>query len=419
MENLLSRHRNLTVLVLVLFVQVVGLAVQVKRPTEGGSARLLRVWAVSAVTPLEKGVVHSRSWFGGVWRNYFDLRNVRKENQGLRDENQRLRLEAVRLAEDASQARRLQALLAFKEQYIEQTLAAQVISTTGSEFSRGIYIDKGTRDGVGVDMPVITPEGIVGKVFRTYPGSSLVLEINDPSSGAGVILDKSRLQGIVKGNAEGETLVQNIMAEEQVEVGERVLTSGGDRIFPKGMPVGVVSSVTRDKRKDMFLTVRVKPAANLNRLEEVLVITRITEKPPEIDNTGPRQRAADIRAERLPQVPPKPPETTAGAKPGTPGAAGAAAGNAVPPTGAPATIVKPPVTATQTPPGSEPKLSTKPPAAATRQTPSASEPKPSTMKPPAQKPPATGPGTPAAVDAAGKPAVKPTVPPATKDKPRP
>src|SRR5512138_2460908 len=180
MDNLLSRHRNLTVLAVVLFVQVVGLAVQVERPSEGGSARLIRLWSVSALTPVEKGVVHTESWFRHVWRDYFALRNVRQENLALRDENQRLRLEAVRLAEDASQARRLQSLLAFKEQFIQKTLAAQVISTTGSEFSRGIYIDKGSRDGVKVDMPVITPDGIVGKVFRTYPSSSLVLEVNDP-----------------------------------------------------------------------------------------------------------------------------------------------------------------------------------------------------------------------------------------------
>src|SRR5512146_1908691 len=120
MDNLLSRHRNLTGLVVVLFAQVVGLAVQVKRPAESGSTRLVRVWTVSALTPIEKGVVHTQEWFRYTWRNYFYLRGVRQENRNLRAEIERMRLEQVRLAEDAGQARRLQALLGFKEQYIQQ-----------------------------------------------------------------------------------------------------------------------------------------------------------------------------------------------------------------------------------------------------------------------------------------------------------
>src|SRR5512142_1518666 len=216
MENIIYRHRNLTVLVVVLFAQVLGLAVQVHKTTSRGSDRLIRIWAVSAITPFEKAVVHTTTWALETWHNYFYLRSVRRQNQELREEIQRLRLEQVRMAEDAGQARRLQTLLGFKEQFISQTMPAQVISTTGSEFSRGIYIDKGSRDGVKPDMPVITPDGVVGKVLRVFPTSSLVLEIGDPSSGAGVILEKSRLQGILKGDQRGtgETYVSNIMGDE-------------------------------------------------------------------------------------------------------------------------------------------------------------------------------------------------------------
>jgi rod shape-determining protein MreC len=308
-DNIITRHRNLTILGVVLFAQLFGLAYQVKRTTDRGSTRLVRVWAVTLITPLEKAVVHSVSWAGDAWRNYVYLRDVRRENDALRQEIQRLQLEQVRLSEDAGQARRLQALLGFKEQFISQTLAAQVISTTGSEFSRGIYIDKGSHDGLKPDMPVITAEGVVGKVFRVYPTSSLVLQINDPSSGAGVILEKSRLQGILKGSSSGETFVANIMADEQVQPGEQVLTSGGDRIYPKGLAVGTVSKVSP---AGTFLDVRVRPAARLNRLEEVLVITRIVEKSPEVNQAAGPMRAIDILAGRLPSVPPpKPPANQA------------------------------------------------------------------------------------------------------------
>jgi rod shape-determining protein MreC len=308
MENIIKRHWNLSILAAVLFVQLLGLAYQVKTPVERGSTRLIRVWAVSMITPLEKGFVHSVDWVASGWHNYIYLRTVRKQNEQLRDEIQKLQLQQVRLVEDASQAHRLQSLLGFKEQYISETMAAQVISSTGSEFTRGIYIDKGSHDGIKRDMPVITASGIVGKVYSVFPYSSLVLEINDPSSGAGVILEKSRLQGILKGDQRGtgETYVSNIMGDEKIEPGDVVLTSGGDRVFPKGLPVGTVDKVTPGQ--DAFLNIRVKPAAQLNRLEEVLVITRIVEKAPDANEaaSGPI-RAIDILAQRLPTVePPKP-----------------------------------------------------------------------------------------------------------------
>ncbi len=304
MENIINRHRNLTILAAVLFAQILGLAVQVKRGTDQGTSRLIRVWAVSVITPIEKGVGHTSRWFADTWNNYLYLRGVRAQNRELREEIEHMRLEKVRMSEDAGQARRLQSLLGFREEFISQTMPAQVISTTGSEFSRGVFIDKGSRDGIKADMPVITPDGIVGKVFRVYPTSSLVLEINDSSSGAGVILEKSRLQGILKGSPTGQTFVANIMADEKIEPGERILTSGGDRVYPKGMAVGTVSRVNP---AGTFLNVEVKPSAQLNRLEEVLVITRIVEKAPEVNEQSAPVRAIDILAQRLPSVPPPKP----------------------------------------------------------------------------------------------------------------
>ena len=349
MENVISRYRNfsnIVVLVTVLFLQIIGLGIQVKRPKDAGSSvRLIRVWAVTIITPFQRGVVHSEEWVSGVWHNYFDLRNVRSENGQLKDELARMRLEQVRLIEDANQARRLQLLLGFKEQYMSQTMAAQVIGTTGSEFSRGIYIDKGSHDGVKPDMPVITPDGIVGKVLRVFPTTSLVLMISDPTSGAGVILEKSRLQGILKGTSNGDTIMHNVMSDEKVEVGERILTSGGDGVFPKGLPVGTVAAVAPGP--DLFLNIRVKPAAQISRVEEVLVITRIDDRAPAVNNASAPEgpiRAIDILAQRLPSVPPPPktdengnPLTASKTEPKTPGAGTGSAGSATTPKPAAAT----------------------------------------------------------------------------------
>jgi rod shape-determining protein MreC len=307
MESVLGRYRNLIILVGVLFLQVLGLATQVREDKRGGSdaqsTRLIRIWVVGAITPFERGLVRIQDGTGNLWHNYFYLRGVRAENRQLKEQIEQMRLEQVRLSEDAAQARRLQTLLAFKEQFISKTVAAQVIGSSGMDSSRVIYIDKGENAGIKRDMAVMTADGIVGKVIVVYPSVAQVLLISDQSSGVGVILEKTRLQGVLKGTAAGEVVLERVMSDEQVPVGETVLTSGGDQIFPKGLPVGTVDKVGNGK--DLFLNIKVKPAANLSKLEEVLVLVEKQERQQTAEDST-RMRAADILAQRLPSVPEKP-----------------------------------------------------------------------------------------------------------------
>jgi rod shape-determining protein MreC len=329
MESFLGRYRNLIFLVGVLFLQVLGLAVQVKTGSNASKdkdTRLIRVWAVGAITPFERTVVWAKNGVGDIWHNYFYLRGVRAENRQLKEQIEQMRLEQVRLNEDAAQAHRLQNLLSFKEQFVSKTVAAQVIGSGGSDLSRIIYIDKGEDDGIKRDMAVITADGVVGKVLQVWktPAVSQVLLISDVSSGVGAILGDSRLQGVVGGTANGEVVLNDVMSDEQVPEGEKVLTSGGDRIYPKGLQIGTVAKV--GKGKDLFLSIKVRPSADLSKLEEVLVIVEKQERKVEPEDKAERVRAADILAQRLPSVPvkPKTDETTEGsAKPGTvPPAAG-------------------------------------------------------------------------------------------------
>jgi rod shape-determining protein MreC len=318
MESVLGRYRNLVILVGVLFLQVLGLAMQVKRGggTDAENTRLIRIWGVGAITPFERLLVWTQNGTGNIWHNYFYLRGVRAENRQLKDQIEQMRLEQVRLSEDAAQARRLQTLLAFKEQFISRTVAAQVIGSSGSDLSRTVYIDKGENAGIKRDMAVMTSDGIVGKVLLVYPSVSQVLLISDQSSGVGAILEKTRLQGVLRGTANGEVVLERVMSDEQVPVGETVLTSGGDQIFPKGLPVGTVTKVGNGK--DLFLNIKIKPAANLSKLEEVLVLVEKQEKQA-IAEENVRVRAADILAQRLPSVPDKPATdaTTTGAMEGS------------------------------------------------------------------------------------------------------
>jgi rod shape-determining protein MreC len=312
MESVLGRYRNLTILVGVLFLQVLGLAVQVKRSADAEHTRLIRIWVVDAITPLERVIVRAQNSTNNLWHNYFYLRGVRAENRQLKEQIEQMRLEQVRLNDDAAQAHRLQSLLAFKEQVVMKTVPAQVIGSSGSDLSRSIYIDKGSNQGIAPDMPVITAAGIVGKVLRTYPSTSLVLMINDQSSGVGVLLEKSRLQGVLRGTPDGELILERVMSDEQVTPGETVLSSGGDQIFPKGFPVGTVMKVSPGK--ELFLNIKVHAAADLSRLEEVLVMTEKQEREVVAEGAG-KVRAADILAQRLPSVPDKP--ATVAAAPGT------------------------------------------------------------------------------------------------------
>src|ERR1035441_5940285 len=130
MDTFLGRYKNLIVLAAILFAQIIALAVQVRRPTQGGDTRLLRLWAISAVTPVDKAVVHSQKWVYDTGNTYAYLRGVRRKNRQLRAEIERMKVEGARFAEDARMARRIQALLAFKEQYVDTPSPARASGPT-------------------------------------------------------------------------------------------------------------------------------------------------------------------------------------------------------------------------------------------------------------------------------------------------
>jgi rod shape-determining protein MreC len=312
----LSRYKNILFLVAVLVAQIIGLAVQVRRPNPNGgdapAVRLIRYWAISLVSPPEKVLHGSGSGLRGMWSNYLDLRHVRQQNQELTEQVRRLQLEQASLLEDARQGQRLQALLAFKEHYIYSTVPAQVIGTAGTDQSRILYIDKGAKDGLKPDMAVITPDGIVGKLKDVFAHTAQVLMISDQTSGAGVLLETTRLRGVLRGNALGQPQIINLLPDERVKPGERVITSGGDQIYPRGLPVGVVDQVIPDTSNPPYIDILLKPAANLGHLEELLVITEAGDQMPakakqdlaqsaaEGAIAASQQRASDILAERLP-----------------------------------------------------------------------------------------------------------------------
>src|SRR5271169_6017613 len=278
MESFFTRFKNVLVLVAVLLAQTIGLAVQVRRPVDpttpdGSSVTLIRYWAVSTVTPFEQ-------FFHGLgynlrhgWSNYIDLRHTRQQNHDLQEQIARLRLEQAAFAEDAIQGHRLQVLLDFQQHYVASTVPAQVIGTSGSDLSRVLYLDKGSKDGLKPDQAVVTPDGIIGKLRDVFPYTSQVLLINDQTSGAGVVLATTRIRAILRGSTTGRILINNLTPDARIKPGEQVLSSGGDQVYPRGLPVGTIESIATDPDHQPYTLIQLRPAANLDQLEEVLVIT--------------------------------------------------------------------------------------------------------------------------------------------------
>ena len=310
MESFLSRYRNPLVLLAIVLVQLLGLAVQVRRPNsgkDGEQTRLIRYWVVTAFAPFERVFLLVGHGVSHTWHNYVDLRHVRQQNQELQAELNRIRLEQSSLAVGAREGLRLQRLFGFQQRYIAKTVGAHVIGTSGTDLSRVLVIDKGSKDGVKTDMPVITPDGVVGKVRDVFSNTAQVLEINDQTSGLGIVLTQTRLRGILRGNAAGQTEIIDILPDERIEPGEPVVTSGGDTVYPSGLPVGTVERVVNDPEHNPYVAVMVRPAVNLSRLDDVLVITQTQNTMPvsmQQDIATSEQKAADILAQRLPSVPP-------------------------------------------------------------------------------------------------------------------
>ena len=273
MEAFLSRYRNLSVLVLAIAAQLILLAYQVKSNQD---VRLIRVWAVTAVTPLARVIEGLRGGSVGFIRDYFVLIDVRGENQRLKSELGRLKMENQFLRTELATADRAQALGAFQSRMPSRTIAARIIGTGTGANSQVVFLDRGSTNGVMRGMAVVTPDGIVGKVLAAYPTAAQVLLITDPSFAAGVVSQKNRVHGTLKGQGRSTCLVDYVPHEEKVEVGELFFTSGDDRVFPKGLPVGEVRVVREGKTfKEIFLT----PAGFQGGIEEVLIVLEAVHQP--------------------------------------------------------------------------------------------------------------------------------------------
>jgi len=316
-DTVISRHRPLAVLAAAVLAQVLLLAFQIKRDHD---VRLIRYWAEEVVTPFERFGTWSLSKVGGVWTGYVALRGAHAENARLHAELARLQLRNRELESQALEAQRLSVLLSFRDTHSEAPmLAAQVIGASADPASHTLVLNRGERDRIRRNMGVITPDGVIGKIVEVFPTTSQVLLMSDKDSGVGALLADTRTHGVVKGSGDPDPRMDYVVNDEKVHPGEMILTSGEDRIFPKGLLIGTVMAA---REGNPFQIIRIQPAARLDRLEDVLVLLSLqdlsskrTDESTDAARSAPPSGVVETGALAAPLPPQAPVKTDALANP--------------------------------------------------------------------------------------------------------
>ena len=263
-----SRIRTLTLIACLLLAALLFYSANLRRRAE---TTLFERAVLRVTSPLQ--AVLDGTWDGlwQGWSHYLWLVETASENDRLRLENAELRGELTEFEELRQANERLRRLLAFQEETLFEGVPAQVVAEDASSWFRTVVIDKGTRNGLVEGMPVVVPEGVVGRIIRCSAHQSRVMLATDGSSAVSSLNQRTRGRGICRG--EGENLVfEYALRDADVVVGDRIISSGMGGVFPKGLLLGVVTEVQRESW-GLFQTVRVKPVVDFARLEEVLVLT--------------------------------------------------------------------------------------------------------------------------------------------------
>jgi len=245
----------------------------------GGGLSLLQRGLLGALSPLQRGVGAVVGGVGEAWRGWAFHRATYEENRRLEGRVRQLETELQARSFQAQETQRLRELLGLRQAVPMDTVAAQVVGRDGVPWFRTLTLDRGEADGITLDAPVISPTGVVGRVFAVGPHAARVQVLLDRDGAAGVLVERSRVPGVVSGQVSGqaagaEDLVLKYVPERSdVLVGDVVVTSGIDGIYPKGLVVGRVRFV--GKGSGLFRDIRVEPSARFDRLEEVLVVRQV------------------------------------------------------------------------------------------------------------------------------------------------
>ena len=268
--RLLARYRRTLVLGSAVLLSFLLMTTEVRQ--EESLTPFLRRVLLETVSPFLKATAYLKDTVAGIWGSYVDLRAVRTENLRLKEEIGALELRARVLEEERRENLRLKNLLELREREPFRFVAARVVGKDATNWFHSLLIDQGTRHGIQRHSAVITPGGLVGQAVDVSRSSARVQLITDPVSSVGVMLQNSRVTGLLVGTQSERLRIKYLPIRAEVRVGEVVITSGLGGVYPKGIMVGTVVSV--DKRSGaLFQEATVEPSVDLSRLEEVLVVT--------------------------------------------------------------------------------------------------------------------------------------------------
>jgi len=270
LRRLLARYRRAVILATTLIAAFVLMTLQVRH--DRAVVAFTRQAVLFVISPLIKVAAVAVGSTTQVWRDYVDLRALREENLRLEREAAVLTRRISQLEEQALETQRLQRMLSLRETTQSDYVAARVMGKDATNWFKTVLVDRGGLAGLRRNMPVVSPDGLVGRVVEVTPAAARVQLITDPVSAAGGLLQRTRVTGIVSGNLGTGLRVRYLPLMADVVVGDEVVTSGMGGVFPKGIPVGRITAVER-KSGALFQEATLQPAVDLARLEEVLILT--------------------------------------------------------------------------------------------------------------------------------------------------
>lgn len=231
--------------------------------------------ALYIIAPFQEAITDSIQFAEDVWGNYFWLISVSKKNAELEKALREAIAKNNQWREIELSNIRLRNLLDFQRKMPDKVLSAEVIGKDPSPWFKAIIIDKGRRDGIDKGMPVVIPEGIVGQVTDASSHYSKVMLLIDRNSSVDALVQRTRARGIIQGAAMERCFLKYVLRKDDVKVGDKIVASGLDGVFPKGLRIGDVTRVVR-RNAGIFQEVMVTPYINYEKIEEVLVILNPT-----------------------------------------------------------------------------------------------------------------------------------------------
>jgi rod shape-determining protein MreC len=234
---------------------------------------VLQRFVVETLVPPIKSLGRIASFFEDLVKEYVWLKNLRSENAVLRQQLAASEQKLTDYQEAYIENLRLRRLLDFKSSINADTIAARVALHDLTGWFQTVMVDKGFRDKIAPDMPVVNDEGVVGRILDVSDRYSRILLITDPGSSVDAVIQRNRVRGVLSGKDANNCILKYVRGNVDVQVGDLIITSGKDGVYPKGLRLGVVQGIFKDP-VDLFQKIEVKPLVRLNALEEVLILKR-------------------------------------------------------------------------------------------------------------------------------------------------